>query len=290
MKKITHIFLLIFSITLLTSCVDDETGLELFEESVNVVTFDRVNDNLVGVTVDGGAEYTFLKKIRVEGPTVSELTNDIIVDAIIAEGTTADNTMYRINNLPLTLTKENNYLGYLSITMTTLGNEPPADGTPEAEAYVAPVLKLQLVATGDENVVGSGKIGVFTLNFALPNPMAGDYTAHLIYRHPNAGTYPDNIYVEEDNDKSLLGITGVKAESDWFATWEGYYSWITLNSDNTVTYTVDSDWDYDVKMGDPNRPDLISHYDPETGIIYLYYHYTGSGGDRIFWEVWYPKS
>ncbi|MBK5210473.1 MAG: hypothetical protein JJE44_13375 [Flavobacteriaceae bacterium] len=277
--------------SLLTSCFDDETGLELNAEGPNIVTFDRIVDNLTGVAELGGAEYTFLKKIRVVGPTVSELTNDIIVDAEIATGTTADGTMYRINNLPLTLTAENNYLGLLSITITTLGNEPPAEGTPEADTYEAPVLNLKLVATGDANVIASGKIGQYTLNFTPRNPWAGDYDAHVIYRHPTAtgGTYPDNIYSEEDIVKTLTGITARKCEVGWFAIWEGEISWITVNSDNTITYLVDSTWPYDVKAGDPNRPDLISHYDPADGKLYLYYHYAGTGGNRIFWEVFTPK-
>lgn len=290
MKKIKYFLFLILSMSLLTSCFDDNTGLELNDKGPNVVTFDRIVDNLTGVAETGGAEYTFMKKIRVVGPTVSELTSDIIVDVEEADGTTADGTMYHINNLPLTLTAHDNYLGLISITLTTLGNEPPAEGTPEYDAYVAPQLNLQLVATGDANVVASGKIGKFTLNFTPRNPWAGDYATHVIYRHPSAGTYPDNISSEGDYDKPLTGITANKSEVGYgFAVWEGDLSWITVNKDNTINYLVADTWPYDVKMGDPNRPDLISHYDPADGKLYLYYHYTGAGGDRIFWEVFTPK-
>jgi len=279
----------IFSSALLTSCIDNETGLELNDKGLNVVTFDRVVDNLTGVAEQGGAEYTFMKKIKIVGPTVSELTNDIVVDMDVAEGTTADGTMYKINNLPLTLTAKNNYLAELSITLTTLGNEPPAEGTPEYDYYVAPVLNLKIVATGDPKVTGSGKIGQYTLNFTPRNPYAGDYTAHIIYRHPSVGTYPDNIAVEEDNDKTLVGVTAKKCEMEWFAIWDGYLSWVTIDTDLTARLVVSSAWSYDVKMGDPFRPDLISHFDPADGKIYLYYHYEGTGGTRVFWEVYTPK-
>ena len=296
MKKIKYILILFLSTAVLTSCFDDETGLEKNAEGLNVVTFDRIVDNLTGVAEAGGAEYTFDKKIKIVGPTVSQLTSDITITAEEADGTTADGTMYRINNLPITLTAKDNYLGLLNITITTLGNEPPAEGTPEYDDYVAPKLNLQLIATGDSKVVGSGKVGQFTINFTPRNPWAGDYTAHIIYRRPGdgaTGIYPDNINTEEDNDKTLTGVTARKCET-WFAI-AGFgtphvLAWITVNADNSVIYQGDSDdWGLDIKMGDPNRSDLISHYDPTDGKIYVYYHYTGGTGDRIFWEVFTPK-
>lgn len=291
MKNIKYLLLFILSLSTLTSCVNDSEDSTLNAEGPNLVTFDRVVDNLTGVALLGGAEYTFMKKIKVVGPTVSTLTGDVTVTFKVAAGTTANGTMYRINNPTLTLTAKDHYLGLLSITITTLGNEPPAEGTPAAATYKAPVLNLELVATSAENVIGSGKIGQFTLNFTPRNPWAGDYSSHLIYRHPTAtgGTYPNNIYSDTVIDKTLTGITARKAELDWFANFGPYLSYITVNPDNTINYQVADTWSYDVKAGDPNRPDLISHYDPADGKLYLYYHYTGAGGDRIFWEVFTPK-
>lgn len=291
MKKLKYVFLFIISSTLLTSClVDDETTSDDNINSINVVTFDRINDNLTGVVESTNPEYTFMKEIRIAGPTLLQLTNDIVVDAVVGEGTTADGSMYRINNLPLTLTAEDNYLGLISFTLITLGNKPPLEGEPGYEDYVAPVLNLDLTATGDPNVIGSGKTGMFTLNFTPPNPWAGDYSSHVIYRHPSAGTYPDNINSEDDYDKSFTGLTGNKMETNWFAVWDDVISWITINSDNSISYVVNpDDWSDEVTLGDPNRPDLISHYDPVDGKIYLYYSYTRSDGSRIFWETLTPN-
>lgn len=296
MKKLKYIILFILGATMFTSCFDDEALIDLNDDGLNVVTFDRIVDNITGVALAGGAEYTFLKKIKLVGPTISEITSTITVDYQIGSGTTADGTMYRINNLPLTLSPENNYLAEVSITLTTLGNEPPAEGTPEYDAYVAPVLNLELTATGDPRVTGSGKAGKFTLNFTPRNPWAGDYDAHIIYRRPGdgeTGVYPNNINTEETNIKSLVGITARKAET-WFAI-AGFgtphvLAWITVNADNSITYEGDSDdWGLDIKMGDPNRPDLKNHFDPVTGKLYCYYYYTGGTGDRIFWEVFTPR-
>ncbi len=274
-----------------TSClVEDETISDDYDKGPNVVTFDRVVDHLTGVAETGGAEYDFLKRIRVAGPTVKDLTNDIVVDVVTADGTTADGTMYTINNLPLTLTAENNYLGQIEFTLTTLGNEPPLEGEPGYDTYVAPQLNLQLTVTGDPNVIASGKLGQFALNFTPPNPWAGEYSSHVIYRHPDAGTYPDNINSEDDYTKSWVGVTANQMESNWFAVWDDVISWITVNPDNSISYLVnEADWEDDVSLGDPNRPDLISYYDPATRIIYMYYHYCRSNGCRIFWETLEPN-
>jgi hypothetical protein len=296
MKNIKYLLLLTLSFATLTSCVDDTEDFLQNAEGPNVVTFDRLSDNLTGVAEDGGSEYTFMKKIKLVGPTVRTLTGDVNVTFKIAGGTTADGTMYRIENPSVTLTAEDNYLGFLTITLTTLGNEPPAEGSAAEETYVAPILNLEIVASGPANVVGSGKPGSFTLNFTPRNPYAGDYSAEIIYRRPGdgaTGVYPNNINTQETNDKTLVGVTGRKCET-WFAIAGfgvgAYRADITVNADNSVTYQGDSDaWGLEIKMGDPNRPDLISHYDPMDGKIYVYYYYTGGSGDRIFWEVFTPK-
>lgn len=287
MKTIKYILIFALTMASLTSClVDGDEVSGVNDDGPNVVTFDRINTPLPAVT--NGDEYNFKVPIKIAGPTVMNLINEISVTVEIAEGTTATNSMYRINNLPIILSPENNYLGTLDITVLTEGNNPPQEGTPEFDAWVAPILKLNLIASGDPKVLGSGKTGTLTLNYSAPNPYAGDYTAHLIYRHPSYGDYPDNIYVEEDNDKTLTAITGRRSET-WFATWDTDLCWITVNPDNSISFIVDETWPYDVKLGDPNRADLISHFDPDTRQIYLYYHYSGSGGDRIFWEVFTPK-
>ncbi|MBC7125608.1 MAG: hypothetical protein H5T24_08260, partial [Bacteroidales bacterium] len=114
--------------------------------------------------------------------------------------------------------------------------------------------------------------------------------AHLIYRHPSYGTYPDNIYVEEDNDKTLLAVNGTTCVTS-FATWgptEKMYITIDPNNNYAISIATEN-WSYDVVLGDPYRPDLVSNYDPNTGTLTLYYHYVGSGGPRVFWETFTLK-
>jgi len=290
MRKLKYLLLFIFSMALFNSCVDDTSDLDLNDDGVNVVTFERISTSLT--TVANGSEYTFLVKVKVVGPTLSELSNNVTVSATRdASSTATEGVHYRINNLPLTLTAADSYIGTISVTVLTEGNAPPMDGTPEFDEWVAPFLKLKLNVTGDPMVIGSGKLGLLTLNYAAPNPYAGDYTSELSYFHPTAGgVYPTEPFGGlRVSDKTLVPVTGRKAET-YFGVWgPTEICWITIKADNSIGFEVAKTWTYDVKLGDPKDPTKVSHFDPETGKIYLYYYYSGTGGDRIFWEVFTPK-
>ncbi|MDI3526436.1 MAG: hypothetical protein PWR03_619 [Tenuifilum sp.] len=136
---------------------------------------------------------------------------------------------------------------------------------------------------------GREVIGATTL-VSVANFFAGDYVAHIIYRHPSVGTYPDNIYVEEDNDKTLLAVNGNTCSTS-FAIWgPSEKMLITIDPNNNYEVSIATEnWDYDVVLQDPYRSDLQSSYDPNTGVITLYYSYMGSGGYRVFWETFTPK-
>ena len=297
MRKLKYLLMLFASMALLNSCFEDYTELDLNDDGPNLVTFERIDASL-GAVADGN-EYDFDVKMKVVGPTMMDLTNDLTVTVTPTDASTAvEGVHYRFNNLPLTLTKANNYLGLLSITLITEGNSPPMEGTPEFAAWEPPVLYVDISVSGDPNVLGSGKGGVFTLNYRAPNPYAGLYSVEMRYFHPTAGGShpsfpdfnPDDPYGGIRNyEKELIAITGRKCETGFGVWGDTDLCWITINPDNTINFEVADTWDYDVKLGDPFNPDLVSHFDPETGIIYMYYHYEGSGGARIFWEIFTPQ-
>jgi hypothetical protein len=297
MRTIKYLLMFVLSMALLNSCFEEEADYELNDDGPNLVTFDRPVDNL-GAVADGG-EYTFQVRIRIVGPTVMDLTSDISVNLTENEASTAKSgAQYRLNGLPIVLTKANNYLGFMSITLITEGNSPPMEGTPEYDAWVAPVLLLDIEASGDSKVIGSGKGGTFTINFRAPNPYAGLYMTEMRYFHPTAGGShpsfpdfdPDDPYGGiRQQEKELIAITGRKCETGFAVWWDTDICWITVNPDNSINFEVADTWPYEVSLGDPFDPDLVSHFDPDTRMIYLYYHYTGAGGDRIFWEVFTPE-
>jgi hypothetical protein len=290
MRKIKYLLILMLSISFFNSClIDNETDVDLNDNGLNVVTFDRIKTPLTCLA--NGSEYTFQVPIKIVGPTVMNLKNDVSVTFTADAASTAlPDVHYRIVSTTVTLTKANNYLGNLVITLITVGNTPPMEGTPEYDDYVAPVLYLDIVATGDSKVTGSGKTGEITLNFTPPNPYAGIYESELKYFHPTAGgTYPTDPYGGiRIAEKELAAVTGRKCET-WFAVWDTDLCWITVNADNSITFVVDTTWPYTVVLGDPNDASKVSHFDPVTRKIYLYYHYQGTGGPRIFWEVFTPQ-
>lgn len=274
----------------ITSClIDNTTDLDDNGKGLNVATFLKSNINLT--VLANGDEYVREIEVKLVGPSLGDIKNDISVTVqSLSSSTAEDGVHYRIDNPTIILSPNNNFLGKIKVTLMTAGNTPPMDGTPEFESYVAPLLDLKLLATGDPMVTGSGKMATVALNFTPPNPYAGDYTVELKYFHPTAGgSYPDDPYGGiRSLEKTLIAVTGRKCETG-FGVWGSTdICWITINADNSIDFVVDLTWNYTVKMGDPKDPTHVSYFDPATGKIYLYYYYSGTGGDRIFWEVFTP--
>ena len=292
MKTLKYILIFMLSMGFFNSClVEDTTDLDQNGQGPSLVTFDGTG--LVNLTVlANGSEYDRTIKVLVVGPTKFGLKGDLTVNVKPAANSTAVEGKHYTIEKTLVLKESDNYLGYVNITLLTKDNTPPMDGTPEAATYKAPILYLEIESVaGASGVVGSGKPAQVNLNFTPPNPYAGDYDSELKYFHPTAGgSYPDEPYGGIRNEeKTLSAITGRKCQTG-FAVWGSTdICWITVNADNSITFEVDVTWPYDVKMGDPKNSENVSHFDPETGKIYLYYYYTGTGGDRIFWEVFTPK-
>jgi hypothetical protein len=293
MKTLKYILFLFLSVGLLNSClVESETDYDLNDDGNNLATFTKNSINLTALA--NGNQYPMQIQMKMVGPTIMDMKGDITVTVAAASTSTAvENKHYRIPNKTITLKNSDNYFGNLDIVLLTAGNAPPMDDTPEYLLYKAPVLDLVVTnATGEAKAAASGKQAKIILNFTPPNPYAGDYDVELKYFHPTAGgSYPNEPYGGvRALEKTLLPVTGRKCETG-FAVWgETDICWITILADNSIIFVVDDTWPYDVKMGDPNDPSKISHYDPATGKIYLYYYYAGSGGNRIFWEVFTPAS
>jgi len=170
----------------------------------------------------------------------------------------------------------------LTVTLTydyaslIAGLSMPAD---ESELTIGDKWTLTYVAIMEDgrSVPNSTKTLIGVANF-----FAGDYIVRVVYRHPNFGAYPDNIYVDADYKKTLLALNANTCGT-YMSTWTDYPMNITINTDNSLTVEwVDRT---DVFLGDPYDATKVSYYDPATGVIYLYYHYDGSGGYRVFWET-----
>lgn len=289
MKNIKYLLLLFLGFTVMYACDEDDAEVYDIPGGSNIVAFEDLKLSLGAVA--NGDEYPYEIQIKATGPVLDQLTGDVTVSVAGASNSTAiAGTHYRIDTPEITLLKENNYLGVIKMAVTSEGIVAPIDDTPEFEAWVAPVLYLEVTsATGDASVI-PGKAIKLTLNFTAPNPWAGDYDVEMKYFHPSAGEYPDNLsggvrhYV-----KTLNALSGRVCETG-FAVWgSSDLCTIKVNADNSIKFIVADTWDYSVSLGVPGDPSLVSHFDPVTRKIYLYYSYSGSTGFRIFHEVFTPK-
>jgi len=171
MRKIKYILLIVFTFGMLGSCVDQETSYDANMDSPNVAGFSDIR--LAFTKVADGTEQTFKVKVRLTGPTVMDLKEDVTLTfGADASSTAVEGTHFKITNPTVTLTAANNYLGFVEFTMLTAGIE-----TPIAKA---PVLVLKVTdAKGSDKVLNNGKTLAITLNYACFSNLAGTYSVVL---------------------------------------------------------------------------------------------------------------
>jgi hypothetical protein len=200
MKKFKYILMLIISLGLFNSCVDDTTTYDQNASGNNLAGF--LVTSTSAATVCDDAEHAMAFKVKVSGPTVLDLKNDITLTisadpALIAAAVAADTnlvpavlgTHYRIDNPSVVLKASNNYLGYWSFEMLTAGIVPPLKKTP--------VLVLTAAATGDGKVVGNGKPLVVKLSYACYSNLAGTYNVHMVMTRAISGAVTSYDWTED---------------------------------------------------------------------------------------------
>lgn len=189
MRAIKYILMVVMSLAMFTSCFDDDASIDLNDDGYNVAGF--FNNSETFATVADGQEYQYKIKVQLVGPTVMELENDITFGFEAAEGSTAiEGTHYRIEDASLTLTKDNNYLGLVTITMITAGIEPPLDESPVL------LLKTSGV-TGDDRVVATGKPVRVTFNYACFSDLSGTYSVTVLRDGAVIAPYSQVVIEEE---------------------------------------------------------------------------------------------
>jgi hypothetical protein len=184
MKNIKYLILLFLSLTVVTSCIDDSESFDQNAEGPNLAGFTNSRENVANVA--DGSEYPFTVKMKVAGPTVTDLTGDVSVTfEATAASTAVAGVHYKIVNPSTTLKKGENFLGFATVVMLTAGIDAPLTGP-------SPVLVLQAkTVTGDGNVIASGKPVSITLNYACDSRLAGTYRETTQYFR--AGALVSNV-------------------------------------------------------------------------------------------------
>ncbi|MBN1820295.1 MAG: DUF1735 domain-containing protein [Prolixibacteraceae bacterium] len=147
------------------------------------------------------------------------------------------------------------------------------------------MIAFSITGTDNPDVLISGNYGTQYCAIGVKNFFAGQYRRKLSYFHPTAGgTYPDSPYTTRDGEVTLSTVDATTCD-EWLGVWTSDKVYITINPDNSVDLTFPTRTD--AFEGDPKDPSKECHYDPNTGIIYVYYAYN-SAAPRIFWAEYIP--
>ncbi len=244
------------------SClVDDESNIDLNDDGFNVSGFSSSKGTVAGIA--DGSEYAFEFKVNVSGPTSKNLTNDVTVTFGATDASTAiEGTHYRIDTKTITLTKANNYLGKITVTMLTDGIVAPLDESP--------ILYLKATeTTGDAKVTSGGKPIEIIMNYACYSNLAGTYNCTMLRDGANPVEYVDVITetgVGEYRTSEVghwIGGLGVGTPG---YTFYDVCNVISVPGQNLVEYY--GNWVEGVEPGT---------VDPETGVIHIVYSISSTG-------------
>lgn len=284
MKTLKYILILFFSLGALNSClVDDTTRYDLNDDGPNLAGFSDLRF-LVSNIADG-TEYDIPVKVKVIGPTSMNLTSDITLTIApdveaMAEATAGSATMmpavegvhFSIDDPVITLTDADNYLGIIHVTMLTEGIVTPLPKTP--------LLILKTVsATGETNIINNGKNLEITMNYACYSEFEGTYT---VTHTSSTGAVFSRVeeIVKVGTEQYLTASVGTWGSGVFIA-----YGFIFDNACNSLSvpdqylanYYSNNVWSH--KLGD---------YNPDTGVITIYYSIAFAAGDRTYTAVYVP--
>jgi len=271
MKKIKYIIVFLLSIGLLNSClIDNDTDVDDNNAGDNFFTFNVKQAALAGIADD--SEYTFKLQLVLTGPTSKDVTSDLTAVIVADEASTAiEGTHYRIDNPNITLTKDNNYLAEVEVTMLTLGIITPLE--------TSPVLLLKVTnVTGSSDVIADGKPMTVTLNYACPSFLAGEYTVDVTGRG-DASTYTDIV------TETGVGTYGTTMVAHWTPFPSGFglefmdvCDVITVPLHELGHYYSNDIWGH--------KPGFV---DPVTGVITIYYTIVLGDADVPFEAIYTPN-
>ena len=271
MKRIIYLFLSVFTlVSVFVSCEQDYDDFMTSDvETGGLISPQRSFPYKLGGTT------TFDVSLNIpKGPGIQSIE---VYKTYTGQSTVLDRTVdVGLANATEAVTKNLTY-DYASLIS---GLDMPAD---ETELSIGDSWTLSYVSVMEDGrkVENSSKTAVGVANF-----FAGTYEVDMKYFHPTAGgSYPDEPYSAYTEEIDMTAISASECQV-WFGVWSDTKITIKINPDNSISLTfIDRD---DAVQGDPNDPSKISHYNPETGDIEIYYFYPGAGGNRIFWAVYTP--
>lgn len=184
MKNMKYKILILFAIVFTVSCVKIENDVNEIADGPNFAGFETKIQNVTQIA--DGQEYTVQVQMKVTGPNLDNVKEDIVATLGANEISTAvAGTHYRFDETEITLKADNNHLGVFEFTMLTEGVETPL--------VPSPVLALEVVTTsGNSSVKPSGPSQI-VLNFACPSFLAGEYNVTTVRDDGGVRTWTETI-------------------------------------------------------------------------------------------------
>jgi hypothetical protein len=170
MKTIKYLLIFVLGITSLMSClVEEEERSSANDQGPQVAGFADASHSIAGIA--NGDTYDFDLKMQVKGPNINDMQSDVTVNIEVDPSSSAiEGTHFSFSSKSVTLSRSNNYLGFLPITLLTAGINAPL--APED----VPTLYLRVSdANSNENVVGNGKLLQVNFNYLCFSDLAGLY-------------------------------------------------------------------------------------------------------------------
>lgn len=266
------------------SClVDDTTSYDQNDAGLNVAGFEASRTMVSGIA--DGTEYDFNMKVKVIGPSLTELTNDVTltiapdVEAMNAAAVADTNLIaavegvhYSIDNPTAVLKASDNYLGLITVTMLTEGLVTPLPKSP--------VLILKTVsATGDPKVTNNGKNLEIPMNFACYSEFQGTYV--VAHTSSTGGFFSRTEDIEKIGVEQYLtasvGTWGTAPFTDYGFIFDNACNVLSVPVQDLADYYSNDVWSH--KPGEAN---------PETGVITIYYTIWFAAGNREYTAIYTP--
>lgn len=276
--------ILVLSLGALNSClVDQTTRYDANDDGPNLAGFSELRFMVSNIA--DGTEYDIPVKVKVIGPTSMNLTNDVTLtvapDVEAMQTATAGSNLYtpaiegvhfRIDDPVITLKAADNYLGIIHVTMLTEGIPTPLPKQP--------LLILKTVsATGDPKVLNNGKNLEITLNFACYSEFQGTYTVtHTSSTGAVFSRVEDIVKIgTEEYLTASVGTWGTSPFIDYGFTFSNACNKLSVPHQYLANYYSNDTWGH--KLGE---------YNPETGVLTIYYTIYFAAGDRTYTAVYVP--
>ncbi|WP_223549410.1 hypothetical protein [Aestuariivivens sp. NBU2969] len=265
--------LMVLGVSFNSCLLDDENLADSFDDGPNFTSFSNLNQTVSAVA--DGSIVTALVNIELQGPNMVGYTEDVNLSiAVDAANTTAIEGVHynALSTTSITLTKSNNYIGTIPLSIITDGIDPPLE--------VAPIITLKFTDVNGTNVITSSKNTKLTIIYQCFADLSGTY-----------------LVTNDACSPSKLATITQNADGSWFLeSADGYFldqctaNTGLYNSGNIVELCGEIIPTNDLTYGFLDLGTILSGtWDAENGVLILNHRQTFTGNWPGAWTSTYTR-